>query len=199
MTERTISRICENCGAEFSVIPSRIKHRRGKHCSPACHYTARRAMPKRRVQFTCIHCAKQFELSPSIVKSHRGAGKYCSRQCRDQHWFGPNTPNWQNGSGVHKRGPRWYATRRRILRRDKVCQHCGAGLDLHVHHRIPARMFGTHHMAANADWNLIVLCSRCHRIQEAKFKWVRLPASGGMLRFSASGPAWQMARDRGLV
>jgi hypothetical protein len=33
-----IDRICEFCGNTFSVIPSRIKYGRGKHCSRECQY-----------------------------------------------------------------------------------------------------------------------------------------------------------------
>lgn len=188
MTERMIDRKCEHCGTAFAVIPSRIKHGRGKHCSPACQHAARRAKPKDQVLYQCLCCGKQFGLCPSVERSHRGAGKYCSRECRDAHWVGPNTPNWQNGAGVYKRGPRWYAIRRRILKRDKVCQHCGADTRLHVHHKIPFRIFGS-----NADWNLIVLCDRCHRVEDARFKWVKF--EHGALQFSATGLAWQRARN----
>lgn len=196
MAEKTVSRNCEHCGGSFQVIPSRLKHGRGRHCSPACQYAAIRARPKG-VPFSCVACGTQFSLAPSTVRNHRGAGKYCSRVCRDKHWVGKNTPNWQNGSGVYKRGNRWYSTRRRILARDKVCQHCGAKDELHVHHNIPFRMFEDV-ASANADSNLVALCPPCHRKEESRYKWVSLPDSG-CLRFFAGSPTWALARDRGLV
>jgi 5-methylcytosine-specific restriction endonuclease McrA len=192
----TIERKCEHCGAVFVVIPSRLKHGRGKHCSPACQYAAIRARPKKVVARACLACGSNFSLEQSKLR-RKGAGKYCSRECRDAHWVGSNTPNWQNGAGVYKRGPRWYAIRRRILKRDKVCQHCGTNIKLHVHHQIPFRMFDDP-AYANADWNLVVLCDQCHRIEDALFKWVKLPESG-LLRFSASGLAWEMVREKGMI
>lgn len=46
MDERMVERKCEPCGAIFSVIPSRLRHGRGKHCSPACQYAASKARPQ---------------------------------------------------------------------------------------------------------------------------------------------------------
>lgn len=162
--------ICQHCGTDFEVHPSRIKHGRGRHCSPACQYAAIKARPKAEIQFECEACKKIFGLARSKT-SRKGAGRYCSQACRNEHRVGPNSPNWRNGGGVYKRGPRWHSIRRRILKRDKVCQHCGIGGPLHVHHKIPFRMWSTHE-EANRDSNLIALCPPCHRREDAKCVWI---------------------------
>lgn len=197
MTEKTIQRECAHCGNEFLVVPSRLRHGRGLHCSPACQYAARRARPKNVIQFECIGCGSSFTRSPSVARSHKGAGKYCTRACRDLHWLGPLNPNWQNGDKVYKRGSHWFSIRRKILARDgNKCVDCGSPDALHVHHIIPFRMFADK-IAANADDNLITLCAPCHRREDAKHKWVALPS--GVLRFASGGVAWKLARDKGMV
>jgi 5-methylcytosine-specific restriction endonuclease McrA len=187
---------CGVCGGAFSVDASRLKHGRGKHCSPACQYEARRRQPKKAVGLTCIGCGSAFSLPPSKVTSHKGAGKYCSRPCRDRHWKGDKNPNWQNGDRVYKRGSHWHAIRRRIIARDKVCQHCGTDGPLHVHHVLPFRLFEDKD-AANAESNLVALCPPCHRREDARSKWV--PVGGGVLHFANSSEAWKLARERGMV
>lgn len=190
-----VTQNCPVCGVAFTVDASRLRHGRGKHCSPACQYEAIRRSKKRRVSFTCVGCGAGFDIPPS--KANRaGGGKYCSRPCRDAHWKGDKTPNWQSGDGVYKRGPNWHSTRRRIIARDVVCQKCGADGDLHVHHNIPFRVFESYEVA-NSDWNLISLCPPCHRKEDARHKWVNI--AGGVLQFEAGGEAWRLARERGLV
>lgn len=199
MAEKTVERICENCEKAFSVIPSRMKHGRGRHCSKACQYAAIAARPGLVVTLQCVGCGQAFRRWPSHAKSRKGAGKYCTRDCRDQHWVGENTPNWQNGDGVYKRGPRWHSIRRRILARDgNACTRCGVSGSLHVHHKIPFRMFDDPD-DANGDDNLTTLCPPCHRREDAASKWVRLPESGGALCFASGGVAWQLAREKEMV
>lgn len=193
-----IDRDCQTCGKTFLVHPSRVKHGRGLNCSRECQYksTARHRVPH--VTLKCHGCGSSFSLVQSKVVAKRGAGKFCSRVCRDKHWTGPLTPNWQNGTGVSKRGPYWYAIRRRVLKRDGACLHCGSTNNLHVHHIIPFRMFLDHEQA-NAEANLIALCSPCHRKEESRAKWVLTQESGSVLRFKSGGVAWNMARERGMI
>lgn len=189
---------CQHCGTTFDVHPSRIKHGRGRHCSPACQYAAIKARPTGRIELTCTGCGTTFTRTPSQLKTKRGAGKYCTRECRDQHWVGDKNPNWQNGDKVYKRGSRWHSIRRRILKRDKVCQCCGADGPLDVHHVIPFRVFADKD-AANAESNLVALCKPCHRRADARHKWAVVPDGGGVLMMNSGGVAWQMAREKGLV
>ena|ERR1035437_3700251 len=190
---------CGICAKPFTVDRSRLAHGRGKHCSPACQYEARRRRPKVGVSLTCIGCDASFTRVPSELRSKAGAGKYCTRECRDIHWIGSLNPNWQNGDNVYKRGPRWFSIRRRILARDNhQCVECGASGRLHVHHKIPFRMFADAE-SANVDTNLISLCPPCHRVEDAKRKWVRLPESGTVMMFAAGGYAWELARSKGMI
>lgn len=190
-----ITRDCEHCGGEFQVHPSRVKHGRGKHCSPKCQYEARRNAPKNLVEFVCVGCGASFNRNPSWL-TRKGAGKFCNRLCRDQHWKGDITPNWQSGNGVYKRGPHWYSTRRRILKRDgNACTVCGSTEKPHVHHKIPFRMFDNPD-DANTDDNLITLCPVHHRREDAKWKWLKF--DNGILNLTSGGYAWQLFKEGAL-
>jgi 5-methylcytosine-specific restriction endonuclease McrA len=189
---------CSICDKPFTVERSRLTHGRGKHCSPACQYEALRRRPKIAVACECIGCGAKFDLPPSVVRNRKGAGKYCTRACRDLHWVGRNNPNFQNGDKVYKRGPYWHSIRRRILARDGYkCRACGAGGHLHVHHIIPFRAVADKDSANHPD-NLVSLCPPCHRKEDAKYKWVVRPQSGWALMIPA-GPIWEMAKERGCV
>lgn len=169
MSEITVARICEICTREVSVVPSRMKHGRGRHCSPACQYEARRRAPKKLVKFLCVGCGTSFDRNPSWT-NRKGGGKFCTRECRDTHWKGNVTPNWIDGAGVYKRGPHWWAIRRRVKARDgNACVECHATGALHVHHKTPFRRFSCE-VEANADENLITLCPPCHRRADAEIQ-----------------------------
>lgn len=170
MSEFKITRTCGVCLNEFQVIPSRLKHGRGLHCSPACQYEARRRTPKVGITFKCIGCGVEFTRYPSVVSGHKGSGKFCTRECRDLHWVGAVNPNWINGDRVYKRGPNWHAIRRRVLARDgRTCRECGSVKNLHVHHKTPFRKF-TSQAEANHESNLITLCAPCHRRAESEIQ-----------------------------
>lgn len=191
-----IDKECERCGKVFSVHPSRAKHGRGKHCSRECQYAARREAPKKQhTNLICTGCKKAFSKLPSKL-THAGSGKYCTRTCRDKYWKGDVTPNWQGGNGVYKRGPHWYSTRRAVLKRDGYkCTECFSIGPLNVHHKVPFRMFDSAD-EANKHGNLITLCRPCHRVEDAKYKWIKFDE--GVLKFNSQGPAWQMARNLNL-
>ncbi|MBZ9943463.1 HNH endonuclease [Mesorhizobium sp. BR1-1-13] len=188
-----IDRECPVCGTTFKVEPSRLAHGRGVHCSKECQYAARRAAPKKpKVALICIGCGTEFERLQSELDGHVGGGKYCTRACRDIHWKGDLNPNWQDGSKVYKRGPHWQSIKRAILKRDNYeCQECGASGGLHVHHKIPFRMFDDAD-EANHDDNLISLCPPCHRKEDAKTKWVK--TGDVIIRMEAGSYAWELAR-----
>lgn len=187
---------CQFCGKQFRVRPARAKWGRGKYCSPACQYAAIRAKPKAATPRVCIGCGAQFTRPNSIMRTRKGAGKYCTRACRDLYWLGPLNPNWQTGDKTNKRGSNWQSIRRRILARDKCCRHCGATGGLHVHHKTPFRLFADEAIA-NADDNLISLCPPCHRREDARWKWMSV--DGGVICMPAGGYAWELARSRGLI
>lgn len=187
---------CARCGVEFHRAPSRAAHGRAKYCGRQCQYTALKEAPKMGEARKCLSCGREFVLPPSKIAKAKGAGKYCSRACRDDHWRGDVVPNWQGGNGVYKRGSRWQAIKRAVRRRDGGCVVCLTPEDLHVHHKIPFRMFDDADTANQLD-NLVTLCAKHHREEDARWKWVRVGET--IIRFAAGGYAWWLARERGLV
>ncbi|KKN33284.1 hypothetical protein LCGC14_0805340 [marine sediment metagenome] len=172
--------ICECCGKIFSRNPSRIKHGRGKHCSKDCQYAAIKARPHLRLaKKQCLNCGKNFVIAKSKLEQHKGAGKYCSRPCRDEYRIGKNHPQFIHGNGINHHGANWYAQRRAVKNRDNnTCQDClitesecleNIGHSLHVHHIVPSRKFNDY-SKANQIKNLITVCPRCHRIREIKLQ-----------------------------
>ena len=168
MSELKVDVLCAHCGTSFQVIPSRLKHGRGKYCSPACQYAAKRAAPcKKIVQCICVGCGTAFTRYSSKLEQSKGAGKYCTRECRDLHRVGANVPNWF-GAPREYRGPNWQRQKRAARARDNhTCQSCGnVGTD--VHHKVPYRLFALGNWeAANGLNNLITLCRPCHRTADA--------------------------------
>lgn len=162
----------EHCGNSFEVVPSRLEHGRGKHCSRDCQYEANKEKLKSedREAFECLNCASYFELVPSQLDKS-GAGKYCSRECRDEHWRGENHPQYIHGSNAEDYGSNWQAQRRAARKRDNyICQHCGAtDCPLDVHHKKPRRWYDDVEESNHLD-NLITLCKPCHRVEEAKLQ-----------------------------
>lgn len=172
---------CETCGTNFEVIASRLTHGRGRHCSPKCQYisNAQGRPGTRRQTYSCLACGKVCVVRASTLHAQKGAGKYCSRRCRDQHRVGVNHPMFIHGSSSNFRGPNWQAQKRKAKHRDSwICQECGIGhIDslarngqgLQVHHIQPFRLFASY-IEANDLSNLRTLCPMCHRIAEAVFQ-----------------------------
>lgn len=185
-----VERTCPYCQNMFHVIPSRLKYGRGKFCSPKCQYAAKGK--KKQVSLVCVGCGENFSKPPS-----QSNAKYCNRKCRDLHWIGDKTSNWQNGDRVYKRGSHWYSIRRRVLKRDGyICKCCGSESNLHVHYKIPYRILSDKNIV-NSDWNLITLCAVCHRKEESRFKWISFENSA--LCFNSGDEAWSLSRQKGIV
>jgi hypothetical protein len=71
-----VQRPCEQCGAQFETTEWRLADGRGRFCSKACQYTAR----KRSVIRTCEVCGKTFIVWQSLVD--KGFGRFCSYACK---------------------------------------------------------------------------------------------------------------------
>jgi 5-methylcytosine-specific restriction endonuclease McrA len=116
----------------------------------------------------------------STLAAQKGAGKYCSRECRNLHRCGNNHPQYINGSSSERHGNNWQAQKRKAKRRDKwTCQECGLthkasmkkyGQPLHIHHKVPYRFFNDNFEKANDLNNLTTLCPECHRKADALFQ-----------------------------
>lgn len=73
------------------------------------------------------------------------------------HWYENNGI----GETARKRNNYSYRQwRQHILDRDKVCQKCGSGENLEVHH---IKRFSEYPELRQDDSNAVVLCKRCHR------------------------------------
>lgn len=72
-----------------------------------------------------------------------------------------NADLWVRSSDEpNNRGSKEYLTwRREVLKRDKVCQQCGAAENLHAHHIKPYRWFEKLQLDVN---NGLALCKICH-------------------------------------
>lgn len=189
-----ITRRCERCESEFDVWPSRVKHGRGRHCSPACQYAAIKDRPGAAVECICVGCGQSFMRAKSPSK--KGGGKYCNRACRDAHWKGSLNPNFQDGLSISSRGPHWAKIKRDVRRRDGCCRSCGHVGRLDVHHIVPFRMFDDHRDANQLD-NLVALCRPCHRREDAARKWIKI--GGVILMMPAISPLWQLAREKKMT
>lgn len=89
--QNQIIRKCENCGNNFIVTPSLLKHTAAKFCSRKCHYE----FQDKKVERTCIVCGKVFKVSPSALE--RSGAIYCSRKCQNKNQVGPNASAWKGG------------------------------------------------------------------------------------------------------
>lgn len=171
-----IEMVCPICGTAYLANPTRLKWGKQTTCSRKCSYEYRHRNSNG-VECICLCCGKTFKEPVSRMKEAKGRGKYCSRECRDQHRTGSNHPQFISGISTYKRGSNWQSTRRSILRRDNyTCQHCfvtkeevGGKWHFHVHHIKPYRLFSNYE-DANQESNLITLCDKCHRKIEAQIQ-----------------------------
>ena len=173
---------CKTCGSSFFRAS---KSNTRDYCSPACQHkdSSGESNPMFRHgraanrDLNCKECGKLFVGT--------GCRLFCSRSCKGSWWQrerfhgpdaeewrarysaaskGENNRNWHGGRSKQGYGSGWTdSLRKTILERDGyLCQICGNGLRLHVHHRDLTK---TNH----AVENLITLCQRCHvRVHHGK-------------------------------
>jgi hypothetical protein len=89
--------ICQRCGVEFSVQPSKLGKGRGKYCSQACHYQ------RHMIALNCKECGIEFSVYPWMVKEGR---QFCGRRCHGQ-WMSKyrrneGHPGWRGGLVARK-------------------------------------------------------------------------------------------------
>lgn len=77
--------LCEQCGAPFETYPSMIARGKGRSCSLACAYQAKRrtwATPRTRRPSSlrsCEQCGSPFKVCQAILDD--GNGRFCGRTC----------------------------------------------------------------------------------------------------------------------
>ncbi len=64
----------------------------------------------------------------------------------------------------------WRIARKNVVRRDKACRLCGSSVRLHVHHIEPFRFAP---LLVCEEWNLILLCKKCHEKIAGRERWWR--------------------------
>lgn len=74
------------------------------------------------------------------------------------HWY---ENNGIGGTAKKRNNYSYRQWRAKIIERDKVCQECGASINLEVHHIKP---FAEYPELRQDDSNAIVLCKTCHRL-----------------------------------
>jgi len=95
-TRNRITRICETCGKEFTIIPSWLKNKgAGKYCSRKCKHigqtkVAGRDHPlyKEKIRLVCNFCGDEYLLKPALASR----SKFCSRTCHGS-WRSQNMHN----------------------------------------------------------------------------------------------------------
>lgn len=96
-------------------------------------------------------------------------GGWCSRACLRAERRGTEVRGGYGSSWSERR-------MEAIEQAGECCERCGMGMgrhqeqhgtELHVHHKIPFKVFGRkHHEIANSPWNLMVVCTTCHQAVE---------------------------------
>lgn len=165
-----ISKICNNCGKDYSVVASRIN---SKFCSLKCKgETNAKHSPHcqpNRVLIKCSYCEKEHERTMSDIELRN----FCSMSCMGKYYkeyklfTGENNGAW-NGGKVTYRGKNWQEQRQKAKERDEyTCTKCGIKEEeleqsLSVHHIIPFQYFKNYQEANDLE-NLVCVCESCHR------------------------------------
>lgn len=156
---------CAQCGKEHSRPLRRVCVQ--NFCSQQCYSQWQKGRLHSNLRIgkliLCAYCGKEHYRRPSIIRKNN----FCSYQCRGKFYKGALSPNWRNcGSYQINRGNNWKIIRKQVYARDNhTCQICGKTKCLvHAHHIVPFRV-----SQDNSLENLITLCARCHRREEAKY------------------------------
>lgn len=138
-------------------------------CSIACASRYQQRPKRTDQQRSCFQCGKVIRGT-----NHRFRGKmnFCTPKCqgewRSKNLVGPANPNYKGH--VRRRGYGWGKLAAEVKNeRGHKCEICGnTTRRLHVHHRLPYRIFRTME-EANDKSNLMVVCCKCHPTEDARF------------------------------
>lgn len=176
------NKICE-CGCGQSV------NKKGDRFLPLHHLKEihnRRRQLNKILNTQCDYCEVWFHESPSRKKRPL-KHSFCSRECYGM-WRSENIrkekhPSWKGGYRTYY-GPNWKSQRLKALERDNYsCLYPGCqrtketeGINMHVHHMIPFKIFGLkRYIEANDLSNLISFCSEHHvKMEEVEKKYALL-------------------------
>jgi len=166
---KRILQICEVCGSEFQVFPTKVG--RARFCSRSCAAVANSILMSgpdsplatERITLSCEYCGKEFEVTQSKARlqSTRFCSKDCYSQWQSENWNGENHPSsWKGGISFEPYGVEFNDSLKQEvkIRDDYTCQLCWqveAEVTFHIHHI-------DYDKTNNAPDNLITLCPSCH-------------------------------------
>lgn len=154
---------CKNCGEDFT---GQSNMSAGDFCSRECH------SEYNQTTVTCEWCGLE-----ETVPQSRSEYKFCSMGCKgaaqSERQQGRDNPYWRGGRDFYTRvranlsDESWRSIAAQARQKHGFeCYKCGKSQEEHpkkleVHHIIPVMDGGT-----NGLWNLIPLCSTCHKTVE---------------------------------
>jgi len=157
-----IKKICEHCGADVFIYPSR-NDGRYHFCNMDCRkaWEKRPKEKKKKLEYICEQC------SISFVPRNKQA-RFCSNECRlealNYNKNGENNPAWRGGITSFRRTVETTAAyqkwRKDVFKRDKYhCRVCGSNKKIQVHH---IKTFAEHPELRMDMKNGVTLCAECH-------------------------------------
>ena len=185
-----VKRVCEQCGTEFSVSPCYVKRGGARFCSPECWYAHNGRNRVQKVCEVCgidftisqadnnknYECGRfcsnkcmgisykterKGELSPlfgtKFTEDHKRKIGEAQLGEKNHAWTGGYKEN-RNGGRCGHMYKTWVRT---VLRRDKVCQHCGKDNDLVAHH---IHSFKDYMTLRYEELNGMAVCRDCHHV-----------------------------------
>lgn len=164
---------CNQCNVQFNTKPYLVKEGKKNFCSTSCYGKWQRIynIGRGRIRFEviCDFCGNKLQKCKSEIGKHTFCDRKCLYKWRSITFVGENSPSWKGGHSCY-RGYNWDKQRELALERDGHCCIVCKAKDktLHVHHKIPFRLFNTFE-SANELLNLITVCNSCHRKLETDF------------------------------
>lgn len=167
-----ITKNCQQCSKEFSVIPAREKT--AKFCSNKCRGAWRadrwvgKDSPRWRSDVSrskeCERCGEVFHHRHGRPLVSFQKRKFCSKVCAisgQKRLYGEDNPRWKPDARRKARKGKHGSWSRAVVSRDKAtCQRCGVtGIEMHAHHIKSYSEF------PDLRWNLDngeTLCCICH-------------------------------------
>lgn len=101
---------CQMCNKSYPT-----KNKKQKYCSVECQHNSYKIQKTERVESICQYCGNKFLILPSKIKD--GGGKYCRRECKDNHqkiiYSGESNPSWGK-----KHTDEWKKQRSRVSKKN---------------------------------------------------------------------------------
>jgi hypothetical protein len=156
-----IKKICERCGAEFSILRAEAARGGGRFCSRKCRDLARTTKERRK----CEICGGEFEINQYAIKN--GNGRFCSRDCANkwhsEQMMGSGAPNWQGGISFEPYCPKFNKEFRERVRAffGRRCLECG-NIEKKTRHCVHHVNYKKEACCDDSIPLFVILCQSCH-------------------------------------